>query len=361
MTNLEYLKSINAPIVSIDHSYYAFVPAVYGLHQGYDKGIYLYLNDESLEESSIKEFINSLSEAIEPFVNPEEDFVVQVPEDLDNRFGVIEKDFEVQIPEDLDSGFGAKVNYIDDSLGSVYSYDIVMHKDTCMSVNYEYYAKLNEIASKFEFTEDEVNSFNSTFAKIILYYAYVTDISTKTQIYKKVLEFFANGMVDDTLSSLYLILTSTSLTYVMNTNMLSNSCGCSSNSTSSGSPTAVQSCPDAYVEAMKTYVKQMFGDIDFYDNFMFLDTDEPNEELIQHLIDLITALMSLEYPMNFSETSRTHCCCPNGATKNAQAYSILSNYLKVLEWVKNCEIEQNINKIKLYGEQFGEIFPYLTF
>ena len=40
---------------------------------------------------------------------------------------------------------------------------------------------------------------------------------------------------------------------------------------------------------------------------------------------------------------------------------IIENYIKVLNWVKNNQIDENKNKIYIYGKQFAEIFPLLSF
>ena len=46
---------------------------------------------------------------------------------------------------------------------------------------------------------------------------------------------------------------------------------------------------------------------------------------------------------------------------NCSYYTIIENYIKVLNWVKNNQIDENKNKIYIYGKQFAEIFPLLSF
>lgn len=229
------------------------------------------------------------------------------------------------------------------------------------STNYEYFSAINKLNDLYSEVNDEhIKTFYKTFANVILAYAYVTDISPLTEIYTKTLEFFANGKTDSTLVNLKLLLESNSYS-ISDTNEYSN-CGCNTNKSSMNSLENLN-CSDKYLQSILLYCSQMFGDLNFYNNFFFIDNDEPNEDMIDLLINLLNTLLEILNSNNqLSVNQKTsHCQCPEMETNDTNTISIISNYIKVLSWVKNCEIEENTNKIKLYGTQFGEIFPNLYF
>ena len=39
----------------------------------------------------------------------------------------------------------------------------------------------------------------------------------------------------------------------------------------------------------------------------------------------------------------------------------MDKYVEVLDIVEECKIDENKNKIKIYGENFGILLPYLYF
>ena len=55
------------------------------------------------------------------------------------------------------------------------------------------------------------------------------------------------------------------------------------------------------------------------------------------------------------------CNCEAIESMNNCNKETILNYKKVLNWVQNNEIEENTNKIKVYGEAFGELIPNLQF
>lgn len=420
MTNKEFLEYILAPIVNVDGYYYAYVPTIFGYSEGYNKGAYVLLHKDTLTKEDLNEYlemfkessdsdetenqIRELLERIEQIENRinrrklksllnediDEDGETEIdeseqisgePEETEDPNTSEEQD-ETEDPNDSDEPKNPNEDEIpetpdtpdiyiffpnnidpESTFETINYYNIVRCGNHLFTTNYEYYAKLNDIYDKYELTEDQVNNARTTFAQIIDEYAYVTDISIKTEIYKKVIKYYANGMVDDVFTSLSMIMKSTSYSQTMGNTLSTGSCGCTGTQGSSSllDPTQQVSCPEAYTIAMDMYMKQMFADLDFYYDFMFLDVDMPNEVMIQKLIDLLEALLDMDYPMNFNQTSSGHCCCAELQTKNNEAYSAINNYIKVLKWVMNCEIEENANKIKLYGSQFAEIYPYLIF
>ena len=69
---------------------------------------------------------------------------------------------------------------------------------------------------------------------------------------------------------------------------------------------------------------------------------------------------SLNLDLSFATTDV--CTCKNTDSSKSNAnYDIIRKYDKVLSWVRSCEIPNNINKIKLYGSQFGGLLPKLQF
>lgn len=232
------------------------------------------------------------------------------------------------------------------------------------SFDYNYFTLINNIVG-IEFVEEDILQAYKTFAIILQDYAYVTDVSLLTQIYKKIIEYFANGKYDSTIAAMKLLLESTTYNYTSTTNYTN--CGCNSGNSQSISSTGLNteniSCADAYLNAILLYVKQMFGDLNFYYNFFFIENGDPNEDMINALILLLEKVLEL-LKNNYNllpNKSNKHCLCVELEDSTISIQNIILNYIKVLNWVKNCEIEENSNKIKIYGETFGEIFPNLYF
>lgn len=322
-----FLTKIHAPIVRIEGMHYAYIANLFGIAKGYDKGIYLFLNDVLLEYENLEELLShidnsgNMGEFMKALKNVEEDIFVAIPKNI----------MRTSVFETID------------------------HYETIESTDYVYYANLNRVLESTSLTEDAILNAKSTFANIILTQSNIEDVSIKTQIYKKVLSFYRDNMTDETLQTLNLIMSSSSYSY--NDMSTMTSCGCNS---SSSNPTLTQSCPESYVAALSLYMKQMFSDLDFYYTFMFVD-NEPNEILLNNLIELLKALLNMNLSMNFDKKDTNHCKCGTIENNNESAIKAILNYIKVLEWIKNCEIEENTNKIRLYGENFAEIFPNLSF
>ena len=194
-------------------------------------------------------------------------------------------------------------------------------------------------------------------------------------------------------------------------------CNCSSTSSCSSSasglasintgtssvPVDTATCIDKYKAAMYQWLIKMLSDTDFYCNWMSLDLDNNvidiifNDALIDKLIDLLTQFLNLGFDLsNLNGNNCSNGCncghslnygnynnsnngnnngigngnincsdilnnVSNGLSAACSNYSIIQNYIKVLNWVKNNEINENKNKIYIYGKQFAEIFPLLNF
>lgn len=323
MKNIDLLYHINSIVYKDQYStYYVYIPLLqYNQDNTYienfDNGIYVKLSQDFLEDSDI----------VSNFLDNEEN-----------------REYEIITKADLD----------------LYSLERID------SIKYEYYSKINKLYDK-EIQEDMILNFYQTFLNTINTYAEVQNIEDiKTQIYKKVIDYYSNGQTDCVIRGLSLILQSSTYNYI-DTGAYNN-CGCNSaisssnnsgQTTSTGLTTNID-CVTAYKQSMYLYLVQMLNDLDFYNNFMFVE-NEPNEDLLNYLIKLIDELKGMNFSLNFSETTNNHCLCSEIETKNINNYSILDNYQKVLNWIKNCEIEENTNKIKIYGKQFAELLPNLQF
>ena len=274
--------------------------------------------------------------------------------------------------------------------------------------NINYFIFKNESLSEEFFDEDELKSLNQTFMKIIIDYSDKYD-NVKTPIdflYKAVIDFYANGQYDDAT-----VLMNSIFGTPLTTTTINNGCNCSTTSSCSSSssstatsintgttsvPVDTATCIEKYTAAMYQWLIKMLSDIDFYCNWMTLDLAEDgsdltfNDVLIDKLINLLTQFVRLGFDLsNLNGKNCTDGCncghtlkygsrkLSNGNNANdcsdilnnagagisaaCSNYKIIENYIKVLNWVKNNEINENKNKIYIYGKQFAEIFPLLNF
>jgi len=251
------------------------------------------------------------------------------------------------------------------------------------------------------FTEEELLALNSTFMQTIQRYSTFNDYNLGTNaIYKAVIDFYANGQYDAAT-----ILMNTIFNGNISTTTVTSTCGCGTQSTCATSlsssstgintgteiiPIDTASCIDKYKAAMYQWLIQMLSDTSFYCCWMFteneeLDESNPNTLLIDMLIQLLEEFLELGIDLsNLGNVSTTACNCGhtnkyngyknnlndcsdllnnniNDSLNNCSNYGIITNYIKVLKWVRNNEIEENKNKIYIYGKQFAEIFPLLNF
>lgn len=235
--------------------------------------------------------------------------------------------------------------------------------------NIEYYYNKNKLAAN-TYSEEQLNDFYATFASIILEYTQIDDetrATPKNQVYELVLKYFANHQTDAT---------SVALNLILNTpyaNLTNGNCGCAksgcngSNSSITGS-SETQSCYDIYIAALKNYIKTMLGDTDFYNDWftILMPNGEyiTNDTLIDALETLIHEFIALGYDLSNlgkKNSKAISCGCANISYSSTADYSVLLNYLNILDWLRNCNMQYNLNKTKIYGEKLGEIFPYLQF
>ncbi len=215
------------------------------------------------------------------------------------------------------------------------------------------YMTLNKYA-EYGVDDSVLEEFYVSFVNGILNFNIEKQILTaKDALYKTVLDYFSAEQNDDIINKINLVLGSTYSGQQINT--ASSFCNCKGSN--NGSMT--DSCATLYSNAMLEHLKMMLGDNDFYCSWMFVD-NKPNEELIGYLEYLIFRLKDKGFTLSYSNTG--NCPCPNtNSTNDEKNYKVLDNYVKVLEFINTCNIKPNINKIKLWGSQFGELLPKLYF
>jgi hypothetical protein len=355
MNNLKFLESINASIYKITNienkasQYYIMIPYVFfdpenSYVENYASGIYVALSNDLLCNDDIIEFINNPDDKYEYFTG------------LDESEYMINK---------------------------IYSF------------SYEYYAMINKYVN-IDIDDEDIKNFNRTFMSILTKSYKYNNLETTDYLYKYVIDFYANGMNDDAV-----ILMNTIFNTTLTTSQ--SACGCSNNLDHCASASSTNTintgtdlvnvdtatCIEKYKAAMFEWLQKMLSDYNFYCDWMFIpvnDDDQNNDEyipdtdIIDKLIALIKALLESNYDLsNIGNNSKSSCgnCHSNGKKTTSKCdsldtsinsndngcnnYSILSNYLKVLEWVKNDEVIINKNKIYVYGKQFANIFPLLSF
>ena len=259
--------------------------------------------------------------------------------------------------------------------------------------NILYFINKNEIIDYPEFSDDELNSLNQTFMNIIknMSDAYDNIQTNNDLVYKYVIDYFSNGQFDDAI----LLMNSIFNTKIQST---TTSCGCNSQSTCVSSsqtqtintgtelvPVDTASCIDKYKAAIYQWLIDMLSNIEFYCNWMYINVSDsdnlyiPNDGLIDNLIGLLEQFLIKGYDLNNLNSKSNECKCCNKIHTNGQNIncadfssnnyninsctniSIIENYIQVLKWIKNDEINENKNKIYIFGKQFAEIFPKLSF
>ena len=119
---------------------------------------------------------------------------------------------------------------------------------------------------------------------------------------------------------------------------------CSCTKTSNSSSINSQSCADIYNSSMLEYLKILLGDINFYCEFkeVFI-----NEGLAEKLISLLEDFLNKNYSLSFNNT--IYCKCCQNSNYDSEHYNnvkIINSYINVLNYIKNDDICNNVNKIK---------------
>lgn len=210
-------------------------------------------------------------------------------------------------------------------------------------------------------SEYDIKNLCSSFCAIILDKSTfeVTVNDYKNLNYQYVLEYFKNNQTDRVSIGLELALGTQYTAQSINTA----SKLCNSNTTS-----GMTSCVNIYKDAMFEHLKEMLGNVNFYKDWFFnteiIDNKEvckPNDELIKNLRMLLKSFKD-EYSdsMNTSYNCKCNAYLYNQNMANNDIKGIITKYENVLDYVKSCSLQYNINKIKVYGNKFGEVLPQLN-
>ena len=262
--------------------------------------------------------------------------------------------FSVRLPDYLDHYGLIQTKYWKPLTGEIYEdYN-----------NLDYFNQKNHLLTNV-FSEDELNNFYSTFCSLILEYTRIpNDIlsESQNQIYNLVLNYFKNFKSDDGSNALSLILNSGYTTQTTTTQI-----GCSCNSNTSNTTEITKSCYDLYSDAMLIWLKTMLSDTKFYKDWFRIHKKEtewiPNDVLIEKLQTFFDEFISLQNTLTFTKPVKINCDCPTAFSFNENEcnYNIIKNYLSILTWIFNDELDSNVNKIKIAGSQFAELLPKLQF
>lgn len=231
---------------------------------------------------------------------------------------------------------------------------VVLSEDEQSNTDLLYYMTLNKY-EKYGVTDDTLKEFYVSFVNGILNFNISKPIlNTKDALYKVVLDYFSASQNDETINKIDLVLGSTYSGQQVNT--ASSYCNCKGSSNAS----MTDSCATLYANAMLEHLKMMLADPEFYCSWMF-DDDNVKDDLIEYLKYLILRLKDKGFTL-LTNTNRFNCPCPTTTGANDEKnYKILDNYIKVLDFIHQCNVRPNINKIKQWGSQFGELLPKLYF
>lgn len=324
--------------------------------------IYIDITDKFVNDNTnlFKSFVYQASlenaiwaEGIDDFLCGQEYYVNST---LYNYLALVDKlnvtDFGCRLPNYLDEN-GNRTKYWMDLSNEPYK-------------NYsdlEYFNEKNKLLEN-TFSEDELNNFYANFCKLILEHTKISDEkrnSDKNPVYDLVLNYYANFQNDSGSNAISMILSSL---YSTSTKSTTN---CNCNSYANETTYTSQSCYDLYLEAMKTWLKTMLGDKNFYNDWFMIDNGSSdliaNEVLVDNIVKFINEFLALQNSLSFTVTKRSfNCACPTISINEHDCnYNIINNYLSIMTYVSQKELDKNKNKIKIYGEQFGELLPLLQF
>ena len=316
-------------------------------------------DDSKLKAYTINGLIdnNVFIEGVDGFVPGKDFFINETLYRYLREFNNVEENEDVILPNYLNKNGEISENFVElDCREKDYS-------------NIEYYYNKNKLAAN-TYSEEQLNDFYATFASTILEYTQIdneTRATPKNQVYELVLKYFANHQTDATSVALNLIL-NTPYANLTNGNCGCTKTGCSGSNSSVTGSSETQSCYDIYIAALKNYIKTMLGDTDFYNDWftILMPNGEyiTNDTLIDALETLIHEFIALGYDLSNvgkKNSKAISCGCSNISYSSTADYSLLLNYLNILDWLRNCNMQYNLNKTKIYGEKLGEIFPYLKF
>lgn len=272
---------------------------------------------------------------------------------------IIEENDDIVLPDYLSYDSSTDTYKISD-------YFIELSDTESKTNNLTYFYNKNKL-SNLEYSEEDVSFLPHTFFSIILEYTMIEQSKRSTvpnNGYDACMNYYANYKSDAATVLLQTIM-NTDIVEDNNTNSTKYRCNtCTNTLTSLNNSDSIyeKSCYEKYKEAMAIWLKQMLSSLDYYNDwFMIEEADQkyPNFDMIDALIKLLNAV--LEYglwPASADTSVKYGCSCPkldSSYKEDDCNKNIVSNYIKVLEWIKKCEMKQNTNKIKVYGKQFAEL------
>lgn len=265
----------------------------------------------------------------------------------------------MDLDEDIDVEMGVEqLFYLPDYMtNNGYNTEYFEYVDNYETL-FNYFKKKNEY-SELTFDEEYLMDFYRNFVMIILELTVYTPTENIDFIYKQVLNYFAEYQTDNVFIGMSLIFNT-----LYGVAKQTTDCGCNTNP--SINTVCTTSCNDYYKNAMVEYIKTMFGDYTFYQKWFFI-TDElsgltqPNQIMIDKLRLFITEFLTLDINIGTAELNN-NCMCPTiDLTSDKCNRGILNDFLTILDFVETNTIEENSNRIKVYGEEFGKIFPKMIF
>lgn len=247
-------------------------------------------------------------------------------------------------------------NYLDDEF-SMTKWFVDLTEEEMMWNDLDYFYKKN-LMQDLTYSEDEFNAFSSTFYNIIRKFTLISNEQkslSPNPAYNIAIDWFANGKTDAASISLAIIHNTPTTLQVPQTIE-----GCSCKTTAQGYALN-DSCYDIYQQSMKALNEQMLSSTEFYKDWFYvqsLDDLVLNDPLIDALIVLLNEFEALELDLSMSDTALVYnrCCKTTEADiRNIENHKAIKNYIKVLEWIKAGCIDENANKIKIYGQKFAEL------
>ena len=311
---------------------------------------------EEAEKKNRRKVLMMTKPDISTYLNDEvtDEDIDEIDDDLSSR--IVMKDYVV---------YDLELNFSQNTDAYKYLYDI-NNKDMR---NLEWFYHMNNLKD-YEYSREELCNIPKTFFTIINDNAMVQNSETvKNQIYDKIVKYYANGGWDDASININLILNSTIPTTLSSTKL---NCGCNGrNGNGLGDETAngLTSCGDLYKNAINEWLKKMLADDEFYKDWFFTIVSgmcpSPNVDMIDSLIDLLTEYVDSnlgggQFNPNRGYDIFNHMNCCSDCSGDDTYKNIILHYIEVLKAVKNNDIDANKNMIRIYGEEFAGILPYLT-
>ena len=383
MTNLTLINNLDPNIIRYNDNYYLVISNLLGYQNNPAYGLFILIDDKIFEDDNdIQIFIHSLQgETIDGISNIlatgiEDKFEIGVnyflsfslwqylmQYDNDSKINLLPNDVNDYRMQDY---FDSQYNRINNDI-------YVDISDTDL----HYYYMLNKL-NEFELSIDELKNFVKTFCTIILENTQFTDITdTKNLIYKHVLEYWSNNGNDDTSIMLNLIFNNTMF---IDDGVASTCCTNLQNNTKLNEASVIStlgsnsisniSCKEIYDKSMLMYLVKMLGDYMFYCDWFTIDFNDistPNLVLIKKLKELFEKFKELGYYLYWGKNNEKCGCNSRKSLSNDMIqqsnanYIIFDNYYKVLQYNEDDVVCENKNKIKAYGEAFGEILPYIYY